>query len=208
MGVDEVGARGSGGSPLQYREKSGGTPLPLKPAVFVDRDGTLNRPVVKDSRPFAPVSLDEFVLFPEVPAACQALRAAGYLIAVVTNQPDVGRGTVPQSAVEAMHRRLQELVPAIDRIEACYDPGRGENSKRRKPEPGMVFDAAAALRADLPHSWLVGDRWKDIDCGFRAGLRTVFIDQGYSEELQAKPDFTVKSFGEAVEVILRADGHR
>ncbi|HZZ59268.1 MAG TPA: HAD-IIIA family hydrolase [Opitutaceae bacterium] len=188
MGVDPVGSGGSGGAP--------------RPVVFVDRDGTLNRPVVKDARPFAPVSVAEFELFPEVPSACRALAAAGYLIVVVTNQPDVGRGTLDQARVEEMHRLLLEQVPEISRIEVCYDPGRGEVSRRRKPEPGMIHDAAAALGADLARSWMVGDRWKDIDCGRRAGLRTIFIDQGYAEALRAPPDFTVTSFGQAADIIL------
>jgi len=145
-----------------------------------------------------------FSLFPGVPEACAQLAAAGYLLVVATNQPDVGRGDQSQAVVEAMHTRLRELVPAIARIEVCYAPGRGETppDRRRKPEPGMVFDAAAALGLDLKRSWMVGDRWRDIDCGRRAGLRTVFIDFGYDEELHAAPDYTVKSFVEAAGIIL------
>jgi D-glycero-D-manno-heptose 1,7-bisphosphate phosphatase len=75
-------------------------------------------------------------------------------------------------------------------------------NRRRKPEPGMVLDAARELGLDLARSWMVGDRWRDVDCGQRAGLRTVFIDFGYAEELRAAPDFTVKSFGEAAGIIL------
>jgi D-glycero-D-manno-heptose 1,7-bisphosphate phosphatase len=93
-------------------------------------------------------------------------------------------------------------VPEIDRIEVCYDPGNGEVSRRRKPEPGMLLDAAAALGLDLGRSWMIGDRWRDVDCGRRAGVRTVFIDFAYTEELDAAPDFTVKSFVEAADVIL------
>jgi D-glycero-D-manno-heptose 1,7-bisphosphate phosphatase len=101
-----------------------------------------------------------------------------------------------------MHAKLQSLVPEIERVEACYDPGRGEVSRRRKPEPGMLLDAARDLELDLTRSWMVGDRWRDVDCGRRAGVRTVFIDFGYAEELRAAPDFTVKSFAEAARIIL------
>lgn len=173
-----------------------------RPAVFLDRDGTLNVQVVREGKPYAPRTLGEFRLFEGVPAACQRLKEAGYALVVATNQPDVGRGDLAQAEVEAMNARLRSLVPAIDRIEVCYDPGRGESSRRRKPEPGMLLDAAAALGLDLRRSWMVGDRWKDVDCGKRAGLRTIFIDWGYAEELAAPPDFTVKSFGEAADVIL------
>ena len=173
-----------------------------KPAIFVDRDGTLNFQVVREGKPYAPRLASEFRLFPGVPEACRRLKAAGYALVVATNQPDVGRGDMPMSEVEAMHAKLLAEVPEIDRIEVSYDPGRGENSPRRKPEPGMLLDAAAALGLDLARSWMVGDRWRDVDCGKRAGVRTVFIDFGYAEELRAAPDYTVKSFGEAAAVIL------
>jgi D-glycero-D-manno-heptose 1,7-bisphosphate phosphatase len=176
--------------------------VPGRPAVFLDRDGTLNIQVVREGKPYPPRALNEFQLFPGVPEACRALKAAGYALVVATNQPDVGRGDQPQSEVEAMHQRLLALLPEIDRIEVCYDPGRGEPSRRRKPEPGMLLDAASALGIDLARSWMVGDRWRDVDCGRRAGVRTVFIDFGYDESLKAAPDFTVKSFGEAAKKIL------
>ena len=170
--------------------------------MFLDRDGTLNVPVIRDGKPYPPAILAEFQLFPGVPAACRSLHAAGYKLVVVTNQPDVGRGAQSQTVVEAMHAQLRQLVPEIERIEACYDPGRGQPSRRRKPEPGMVLDAAPALGLDLARSWMVGDRWRDIDCGKRAGLRTVFIDLGHAETLREPPDFIVKTLPEATAVIL------
>ena len=179
----------------------------LRPAVFLDRDGTLNLQVVRDGKPYPPATLAEFTLFPGVPEACAQLAAAGFVLVVATNQPDVGRGDQAQSVVEAMHARLLELVPSIQHIEVCYAPGQGRahpEDYRRKPDPGMITDAAKALGLDLSRSWMVGDRWRDIDSGQRAGLRTVFIDFGYAEELRAAPDFTVKTFPEATAVILKA----
>jgi D-glycero-D-manno-heptose 1,7-bisphosphate phosphatase len=180
-------------------------PPSLKPAVFLDRDGTLNRQVIREGKPYPPQTLDEFQLFPGVPEACGKLHAAGYVLVVATNQPDVGRGDQQQSVVESMHARLAELVPAIARVEVCYAPGKGvahPDDRRRKPEPGMLLDAARDLGLDLARSWMIGDRWRDIDCGRRAGVRTVFIDFGYAEELQAAPEFTVKSFADAARIIL------
>lgn len=173
-----------------------------RPAVFLDRDGTLNVQVIRAGQPYPPATLEEFRLFPEVPAACRALKADGFALVVATNQPDVGRGTQSQTIVEAMHARLRQLVPEIEHIEVCYDPGRGEPSRRRKPEPGMLLDAAAALGLDLTRSWMIGDRWRDIDCGKRAGVRTIFIDFGYAEETTTLPDFTARNFAEAVRIIL------
>ena len=176
--------------------------MPLRPAIFLDRDGTLNRQVIRDGQPYPPQTVGEFHLFDGVPEACAQLAAAGFVLVVATNQPDVARGTQSQAVVEAMHDKLRTLIPQIAHVEVCYDAGRGEKSTRRKPEPGMLLDAARDLGLDLARSWMVGDRWRDVDCGKRAGVRTVFIDFGYVEQLHAAPDFTVSSFTEAATTIL------
>src|ERR1700734_2876763 len=110
--------------------------MALRPAVFLDRDGTLNVQIIRDGKPYAPPSLADFRLYAGVIEGCRALKQHGFALVVVTNQPEVGRGTVSRETIEAMHASLRELVPEIDRIEACFDPGRGEVSRRRKPEPG------------------------------------------------------------------------
>ena len=180
--------------------------MALRPAVFLDRDGTLNVQTIRDGKPYAADRLEDFRLFDGVPEACRALKAAGFLLVVVTNQPEVGRGTVSEATVDAIHARLRELVPEIDRVEACYDAGRGEGSLRRKPGPGMVLDAAKALGIDLTRSWMVGDRWRDVECGKRAGVKTVFIDFQYSEKFTAAPDYTVDTFREAASLIIGMAG--
>ncbi|HEY1793761.1 MAG TPA: HAD-IIIA family hydrolase [Opitutaceae bacterium] len=176
--------------------------MPLRPAVFLDRDGTLNAQIVRNGKPYAPARLEDFKVLDGVPEACAALKASGFILVVATNQPDVGRGQVAREVIESMHAALLEAIPVIDRVEVCYDPGTGEISTRRKPEPGMLLEAAALLGIDLPRSWMVGDRWKDVDCGKRAGVRTVFIDCGYDERLHSVPDHIVKSFKEAADCIL------
>lgn len=172
-------------------------------AVFLDRDGTLNAPIVRDGKPYPPATVAEFQLLPGVTEGCRALHVAGYVLVVATNQPDVGRGTQAQATVEAMHAHLQKLIPEIARVEVCYDAG-GANppSEFRKPAPGMLLRAARELHLDLAHSWMVGDRWRDVDCGARAGCRTIFIDCGYDELLREKPDHTVVNFSAAVGIIL------
>jgi D-glycero-D-manno-heptose 1,7-bisphosphate phosphatase len=179
--------------------------MPLRPAVFLDRDGTLNVQVVRGGKPYAPTRLDEFQLFAYAPEGCRRLKKAGYLLVVATNQPDVGRGDTPQEVVEAMHAELRRRIPEIDRVEVSFDPGRGEVAPRRKPAPGMLLDAAQAMGINLARSWMVGDRWKDVECGQNAGVRTVFIDFGYDEPAKAA-DVTVRTFQEAVEAILAAPG--
>lgn len=178
----------------------------LRPAVFLDRDGTLNLQVIRDGKPFPPQTVQDFRLFDDVVPSCRALHAAGFALVVATNQPDVGRGDQAREVVEAMHEKLRSLVPEIERIEVCYDPGRGEESRRRKPAPGMLLDAAEALGLDLGRSWMIGDRWRDVDCGKRAGVRTIFLDFGYDEKLQESPDFVVPSLSAATAIILARSG--
>ena len=178
--------------------------MALRPAVFLDRDGTLNVQIVREGKPYAPEKASDFHLYDGVTEACRALKAAGFALVVATNQPDVGRGLVAKEVIEAMHERLMQLIPEIDRVEVSYDPGKGEVAPRRKPGPGMLLDAARDLGLDLGRSWMVGDRWRDIECGKNAGVRTVFIDYGYSDEYDTKPEFTVKSFPEAVAAILKS----
>jgi len=183
------------------------TPAALRPAVFLDRDGTLNRQIIRDGKPYPPATLAEFALFPDVPAACAQLAAAGFILVVATNQPDVGRGTQALAIVESMHARLLALVPSLARIAVCYAPGTAHAphlpaDPRRKPSPGMLLDAARDLRLDLSRSWMIGDRWRDIDCGQRAGVRTIFIDFGYDEPLRSPPTHTVRTFAAAAAIIL------
>jgi D-glycero-D-manno-heptose 1,7-bisphosphate phosphatase len=171
-------------------------------AVFLDRDGVINRALERESKPFAPSSLDEFEILPGVPEACAKLKAAGFLLVVATNQPDVGRGTIKMELVEAIHAEMRRRLP-LDRVEVCYHPGRGASDcDCRKPKPGMLLRAARELGIDLAQSWMVGDRWRDVDCGHAAGCRTVFIDRGYAEELRQKPDFFAGNLAEATDIIL------
>jgi D-glycero-D-manno-heptose 1,7-bisphosphate phosphatase len=170
-------------------------------AVFLDRDGVLNEPIVRDGKPYPPHRIEDFRLLPGVEGACASLRAAGFRLIVATNQPDVGRGQLAREVVEKMHARLRELLP-IDRIEVCYDPGGERTSPFRKPKPGMLLHSAELLGIDLQSSYMVGDRWRDIDCGHAAGCRTVFIDRGYFETLREQPDLRAADLPSAAMLIL------
>jgi D-glycero-D-manno-heptose 1,7-bisphosphate phosphatase len=181
---------------------------PRAHAVFLDRDGVVNRALEREAKPYPPRSLVEFEILPEVPSACAKLKQAGFLLIVVTNQPDVGRGTLKKEMVEAIHAEMCRQLP-IDRVEVCYHPGQGASEcDCRKPKPGMLLRSARELGIDLAQSWMVGDRWRDIDCGHAAGCRTIFIDHGYAEELRQKPHFSAGNLAEAADIILRESKNR
>ncbi len=169
-------------------------------AVFLDRDGVINRAYLHEGKSYPPKSLAEFELLPGVLEACTLLKKANFLLVVITNQPDVGRGTQDKDTVESMHQLLFSLLP-LDRIEVCYDEN---NDFLYKPAPGMIQNSAVEFGVNLEASFMVGDRWRDVDCGKNAGCRTIFVDSGLSEPLHSEPDFKVGSLLEAASLILRA----
>ncbi len=170
-------------------------------AVFLDRDGVLNRVTVQDDgKPHPPANLDELEILDGVKDACTALRDAGFLLIVVTNQPDVARGTQRREIVQALNDALRHLVP-VDAIQVCYHDDADECSCR-KPRPGMLLEAAHTWRIDLTQSVMVGDRWSDIEAGRQAGCKTVLIEKSYSCLERCVPDFRTTSLPDAVDWIL------
>lgn len=178
-----------------------GVDAPVTRAVFLDRDGVLNVATVVDGRPFAPRDLHDFQIVPGAPDALARLRAAGFRLIVVTNQPDVARGSMTREALDAMHDVLRARLP-IDDIRVCPHD-RGDGCACRKPRPGMLFDAARDHGIELTASFLIGDRWRDVDAGRRAGCRTVLIDYGYDEP-DMMPDHRTSSIAGAADWILAA----
>ncbi|HEY4056571.1 MAG TPA: HAD family hydrolase [Kofleriaceae bacterium] len=172
----------------------------MRRAVFLDRDGTITFAPVIDGKPGAPATLAEMRILDGVPEALASLRAAGYLLICVTNQPDVARGKQKLEVVEAMHAYLMRTLP-LDQIYSCFHDD-ADNCDCRKPKPGMFFQAAREHDIDLQQSFMVGDRWRDIDAGINAGVRTAFIDYKYPEKQPASCDVRVKSFAEAARWIL------
>jgi D-glycero-D-manno-heptose 1,7-bisphosphate phosphatase len=167
-----------------------------RPAVFLDRDGVLNRPMVRDGRPYPPGSVDQFEVYPEVPAACDRLREMGFALVVVTNQPDVARGTLDPVVLDAIHRTLRDQV-VVDGVYVCLHDD-ADGCACRKPAPGMLVAAAADLGLVLSATFMVGDRWRDVEAGRRAGCRTVHIDRGYLEERPEGADAVAHDLVEAV----------
>jgi D-glycero-D-manno-heptose 1,7-bisphosphate phosphatase len=188
-----MGERGEGDQPALSR------------AVFLDRDGVINRSWVRDGKPYAPTSLAEFEILPGVVEAIAALKKAGFRVIVVTNQPDVAAGRVSRAVVEAMDERVRETC-RVDDVRVCYHT-EADGCACRKPKPGLLVDAARDWGVDLRRSYMVGDRWRDIGAGQAAGCRTVLIDYEYAEPRAENPDMVVKSLMEASQQILSEVGH-
>lgn len=182
----------------------GVTPLTFRRAVFLDRDGVLNRAVVRDGRPFPPAAPEDVELLDGAVEGCVALHAAGFLLIVVSNQPDVARGTQRRDTVEAINAVLTARLP-LDDIRICYHDDR-DVCRCRKPAPGLLLDAAEAWGIALDRSFMIGDRWRDIEAGRRAGCMTILIDYDYGEDLSVLPDVRVGSFADAAAWILRRAG--
>lgn len=172
----------------------------LSRAVFLDRDGVINRAIIRNGRPHPPVSLMELEILPGVNEALQELHDAEYLLVVVTNQPDVARGAAKMEEIESMNAYLLSQLP-IDEFKTCYHDS-ADNCGCRKPLPGSLLEAAREHNIDLSKSFMVGDRWRDIEAGASAGCKTIFINYRYQEQQPDAPDFIVSSLFEAKKIIL------
>jgi D-glycero-D-manno-heptose 1,7-bisphosphate phosphatase len=170
-----------------------------RPAVFLDRDGVLNEVVLRDGRPHPPQTVDELRVIDGVPEALAALKQAGFVLIVVTNQPDIARGTTTRAEVDAINDQLKSLLPLDDVYICPHDDD--DNCDCRKPKPGMIVQASNDHNLDLTHSVVVGDRWRDIEMGRSAGVGTVFVDYGYSERQPQTYDLRVGSLAQSVEWI-------
>jgi D-glycero-D-manno-heptose 1,7-bisphosphate phosphatase len=171
-------------------------------AVFLDRDGVLNKAIVRDGKPYPPQSLDEFVIVPGVAERLRALKDRNFRLMVVTNQPDVARGTIPYVFVEQLNLLLVNNLPVIDEVLVCYHDDK-DRCSCRKPLPGLFHQARDRFNIRLDASYMVGDRWRDIEAGSRAGCKTVFVDYGYAELAGNQvADFSCKSPVEAFDWIL------
>lgn len=172
----------------------------MQRAVFLDRDGVLNKAIVKNGKPYPPSSLSELQVLSGVPEALRKLKEKGFLTIVITNQPDVARGITTRATVEGINRQLVENL-AIDHIFTCYHDN-DFNCDCRKPKPGQLFVAAERFSIDLRRSFMIGDRWSDMAAGAAAACSTIFIDYGYQERQPDDYDYVTTSLEAAVKIIL------
>lgn len=169
-------------------------------AVFLDRDGVLNEALVCGGKPLSSMTIAEVVIPPDVPGALSKLQQNGFRLIMVTNQPNIARGSQPREAVHAINRYLLETLQ-LQAVETCEHDD-ADDCDCRKPKPGMLLRAAERDNIALAQSFMIGDRWRDIEAGRRAGCRTILIGDGYGEELLSTPDAVVATLGDAADWIL------
>jgi D-glycero-D-manno-heptose 1,7-bisphosphate phosphatase len=172
-------------------------------AIFLDRDGVLNRALVREGKPFPPRALAEVEILPGVPEALLALKEAGFILITVSNQPDVARGTLSRDTVDSINAYLGERMP-MDRFIMCYHDS-SDNCLCRKPKPGMLLEGALEFNIDLSGSYMIGDRWRDVEAGINAGCKTFFIEYGYDERQPESYNFATSSLFKAAQKILSTE---
>jgi D-glycero-D-manno-heptose 1,7-bisphosphate phosphatase len=172
----------------------------VRRAIFLDRDGVISANVRRDGRPVAPTSLADFRILPGVEEATRRLKQLGFVLVVVTNQPDIAAGRNTIAILDAMHEELRRRLP-LDEIRVCVHAD-ADRCNCRKPKPGMLLDAARERAIDLSRSIMIGDRWRDIEAGHAAGCSTILIDGEDIQERPSTPHKIVRSLPEAVAYII------
>lgn len=169
-------------------------------AVFFDRDGVLNNAIIKNDKPYPPATVSELIIPADAKSALEELKAAGFLLIGATNQPDVARGTTERSVVEAINAKLLETLP-LEEIRVCYHDD-ADQCACRKPLPGLMLQAAQDFNINLCESIMVGDRWKDIEAGQKAGCKTIWLNRHYQEKAPSVYDYMASTISEAANWIL------
>jgi len=172
----------------------------MRRAVFLDRDGVLNKTYLRDGKPYSPDTIEEIIIFPDAAEALKRLREHGFHLVMATNQPDVARGRLTREQVDAMNEYLASELP-LDEIEVCPH-GDADRCECRKPKPGLLLQAAKRDGIDLSQSFMVGDRYRDVEAGHSAGCRTILMGGGYGEAFKVQPDVIVRTLTEAADWIL------
>lgn len=170
-------------------------------AVLLDRDGVLNKAIIRDGKPYPPASLNEVVILPGARFALPILKREGFFLVGITNQPDVARGKQNREVVESINNYLLDQLPILE-IFVCYHDNK-DNCDCRKPKSGLIHKAAKKYDVDLAQSYMIGDRWKDIEAGKRAGCKTIFINYQYDENpTDLEPDYSVNDVSKIIEIII------
>ena len=172
----------------------------MNKCVFLDRDGILNTSVIVNNKPFAPKSVSDLIITPNIKSKLTKLKSNGILLIVITNQPDVSRGTATRESVDQINKALQDYLP-LDEIYVCFHDN-SDNCKCRKPKPGNIINASKKYNIDLDKSFMIGDRRGDVQAGNSVGLTTIFVDYNYSEEKPLDSNYIVETVPDALDIAI------
>jgi D-glycero-D-manno-heptose 1,7-bisphosphate phosphatase len=170
-------------------------------AVFFDRDGVLNEAIIRDSKPYPPSTLAEVKIFDGAFDSLDKIRSLGYKTFIITNQPDVSRGITSELEVNKINNFIQNRL-LIDDVYTCFHDD-ADLCSCRKPLPGAILLLSKKFDINLEMSFMVGDRWRDIEAGKAANCKTVLIENSYDERKADNPDYVVKSLDEVAMLIYR-----
>ena len=173
----------------------------MNKAIFLDRDGVINRGFVVNGKSYAPRRIEDFKLLPYVKESIKKLINNGFLIIIVTNQPDISNGLLSLDVLHLMHNKLRKKLAVTD-IYFCPH-SKNENCECRKPKPGMIVAAAKKYKINFSKSFLVGDRASDIEAGKKVGCRLIFINRNYKEPKPISQEKTVNNLKRATHYILK-----
>lgn len=169
-------------------------------AIFLDRDGIINKVIIRNGKPSSPRRFEEFRFLPNVKKNLKIFKKMGFLNIIFTNQPDVSRGFLEIEELEKMHKLIAEKLP-VDDIKFCpHDDS--DNCPCRKPKPGLILQAVKKWSIDLKKSYVIGDSWKDMGAGRAASCQTIMIKRKYNKDLKDY-NFKVNSLKEAIEIIKK-----
>ena len=171
----------------------------MKKSVFLDRDGVINKVYIKDGLPRSPNSSNELKILPGVRESIIKLKKLNFICLMVTNQPNVSRKKIDKNSVIQMNNFLKNEI-ALDDIFVCYHDD-SDNCNCRKPKPGLLLQAGKKWDVDFKKSFMIGDRWRDIQAGEKVGCKTIFLDYQYNETKPKKPNFISDTLFNAVHII-------
>jgi D-glycero-D-manno-heptose 1,7-bisphosphate phosphatase len=157
-------------------------------AIFFDRDGVLNKAIMKNNKPFSPKTLKQLEINPDANMIIKYAKKKKFLTFMITNQPDVARGENSKKNVDKINLFIKKKLN-IDDIFCCYCSD--NQCKRRKPNPGMLIEAKKKWNISFKKSFLIGDRKKDIDAAKKVKIKSIFIDYNYDEKKPTKPNFVI-----------------
>lgn len=173
----------------------------MKKAIFLDRDGVINKVIIRDGTISSPWKVEEFEFLPDVRQILENFKKLGFLNIIFTNQPDVKRGFLPIAELEKMHEALLKFLP-VDEIKFCLHDN-SDKCSCRKPKPGMILEASDKWDIDLEKSYVIGDSKKDIEAGIAAGCKTFLLKREYNKDVNRNYNFAVDNLKEAIKIINR-----